>query len=38
MRNANDQLKCNRRLSKCSAAIDADLKRCALNQFDDGSD
>ena len=34
--NVNDQSKCNRQLSKRSAAIDADWSRHALNWFDDG--
>ena len=34
----NDQSKCNKRLSKRSAAIDAVWRRRALNQFDDGRD
>ena len=28
----------NKRLSKCSAAIDADWRQRALNQFDGGND
>ena len=34
----NDESKCNKRLPKRSAAIDAVWRRRALNQFDDGSD
>ena len=34
--NVNDQPKCKRRLSKHTAAIDADWRRRALNRFDDG--
>lgn len=33
----NDQAKCNRRLSKRSAAIDTDQRRDALHRFDDGN-
>ena len=36
--NVTDRLKCNRRLLKYSAATDADWRRRALNQFDDGGD
>ena len=36
--NVNDESKCNRRLSKCSAATDADWRRLALNRFDNGDD
>ena len=34
----NDQSKCNSRLSNCSAAIDADWRRRALNRFHSGDD
>ena len=37
-KSVNDQSNCNWRLSKCSAAIDADWRRRELNQFDDGDD
>ena len=36
-KNMNDQSKCNRRLSKHSAAIDSDQRRDALHRFDDGN-
>ena len=36
--NVNDESKCNRQLSKCSAATDADWRRLALNRFDNGDD
>ena len=36
--NVNDQSICNRQLPRRSAAIDADWRRCVLNQSDNGND